>query len=58
MIGALAGLLTYTIAAERAAALPSVRGPGSFIPALLDEVASFDPASLELYKDRLTFASP
>lgn len=58
MIGALAGLLTYTIAAERAAALPSVRGPGSFIPALLDEVASFDPACLELYKDRLTFASP
>lgn len=57
MVGALAGLLTFTIASERAAALPSVRGPGTFIPALLDEVASFDPACLASYVERISYAS-
>ncbi|KAF2716052.1 TMP-TENI-domain-containing protein [Polychaeton citri CBS 116435] len=36
LLGALAGLLMYEIAAERAAAV--ARGPGSFIPAFLDEL--------------------
>lgn len=34
----LAGVLLYEIAAERAAKLPSVRGPGTFVPALIDEL--------------------
>ncbi|KAK9457991.1 Hydroxyethylthiazole kinase family-domain-containing protein [Dipodascopsis uninucleata] len=38
LLSAIAALLLFTIAAERAAALPSVRGPGTFQPALLDEL--------------------
>ncbi|KAK7207450.1 Hydroxyethylthiazole kinase family-domain-containing protein [Myxozyma melibiosi] len=37
-LAAVAGVLLYTIAAERAAAQPSVRGPGTFVPALIDEL--------------------
>ncbi|KAK0520322.1 thiamine biosynthetic bifunctional enzyme [Tilletia horrida] len=37
--GALTGLLTMTIASELAAARPEVRGPGTFLPALLDEIS-------------------
>lgn len=46
LVGALMGLLVFTVAAERAAALPQVRGPGTFLPALLDEIACFDPGRL------------
>ncbi|WFD19394.1 hypothetical protein MCAP1_001624 [Malassezia caprae] len=46
LVGALMGLLVFTVAAERAAALPHVHGPGTFLPALLDEIACFDPARL------------
>lgn len=38
ILAVLAGLLMFEIAAERAAQQPFVRGPGSFIPALLDEL--------------------
>ncbi|KAK9465061.1 Hydroxyethylthiazole kinase family-domain-containing protein [Lipomyces arxii] len=37
-LACVAGLTVYNIAAERAAAQPSVRGPGTFTPALLDEL--------------------
>ena len=53
LLGALAGLLTYTIAAERAAQLPNVRGPGTFMAALLDELAAFDVGCLSSYTDRV-----
>ena len=46
LVGALMGLLVFTVAAERAAALPHVRGPGTFVPALLDEIACFGPERL------------
>lgn len=39
-VGAVLGLLSMTIASEKAAARADVRGPGSFIPALIDEIAS------------------
>ncbi|OAA57847.1 Hydroxyethylthiazole kinase [Niveomyces insectorum RCEF 264] len=35
----LAGMVLYERAAERAAASPAVRGPGTFVPAFLDELA-------------------
>lgn len=34
----LAGVLLYEIAAQRAAGLESVKGPGTFVPALIDEI--------------------
>jgi len=46
LVGALMGLLVFTVAAERAAALPQVTGPGTFLPALLDEIACFVPGRL------------
>lgn len=57
LVGALAALLTFTIASERAAELPTVHGPGSFIPALVDEVASFDPTCLPSYVERVTLSA-
>ncbi len=36
----IAGMLLFERAAVRAVALPSVSGPGSFVPAFLDELAS------------------
>ncbi|EXJ90766.1 hypothetical protein A1O1_03870 [Capronia coronata CBS 617.96] len=38
LLAALAGILHYEIAAERAEARQDCRGPGSFIPAFLDEL--------------------
>jgi thiamine-phosphate diphosphorylase/hydroxyethylthiazole kinase len=38
VVATTAALLVYTIAAERAAARPEVRGPGTFVPALIDEI--------------------
>jgi len=38
LLAALAGILHYEIAAERAAERSEVRGPGSFISAFLDEL--------------------
>lgn len=39
-------LLTMNIASELAAERPDVRGPGSFIPALIDEIANLDAETL------------
>lgn len=38
LLAALAGLLVYEIAAERAATREEVRGPGTFVPVFLDEL--------------------
>ncbi|KAK9447658.1 Hydroxyethylthiazole kinase family-domain-containing protein [Limtongia smithiae] len=43
----LAALCLYNIAAERAAALPSVSGPGTFVPALLDQIYALSKQSLD-----------
>ena len=40
LVGALTGLLAMTIASEKAAQRDDVRGPGTFIPALQDELAA------------------
>lgn len=45
LLAALAGLLHYTIAAEIAAARDDVKGPGSFIPALIDELYSINKST-------------
>lgn len=38
LLAALTGLLMYEIAAERAAVRPDVKGPGTFVPAFIDEL--------------------
>ncbi|WPH02973.1 Hypothetical protein R9X50_00584500 [Acrodontium crateriforme] len=38
LLGALAGVLMYEIAAERAAKRGDVKGPGTFVPAFIDEL--------------------
>ena len=38
LLAATAGTLLYEIAAERAAARAEVKGPGTFIPAFIDEM--------------------
>ncbi|KIV99392.1 hydroxyethylthiazole kinase, variant 1 [Verruconis gallopava] len=38
LLAALAALLVYEIAAERASRRPDVKGPGTFVPAFLDEL--------------------
>lgn len=38
LLAVLAGLLMYEIAAENAAAKDTVNGPGTFLPAFLDEI--------------------
>ncbi|CDU22790.1 related to thiamine-phosphate diphosphorylase / hydroxyethylthiazole kinase [Sporisorium scitamineum] len=40
LVGALTGLLAMTIASEKAAQRDDVKGPGTFIPALQDELAA------------------
>lgn len=47
LIGALTGVLAMTIASEVAAERVDVKGPGSFIPALIDEVAAITPEVLQ-----------
>jgi thiamine-phosphate diphosphorylase/hydroxyethylthiazole kinase len=39
LLAVLAGILLFEIAAEVAAARPEVRGPGTFVPAFVDELA-------------------
>ncbi|CAO1631954.1 unnamed protein product [Sympodiomycopsis kandeliae] len=46
LLGALIGLLTMTIASEKAAERQDVKGPGSFIPALIDEIANLTPQDI------------
>jgi thiamine-phosphate diphosphorylase/hydroxyethylthiazole kinase len=50
LLAAIAGLLHYEIAAEVAAAREDVKGPGTFVPALIDELYNFDPAWLKRAK--------
>jgi thiamine-phosphate diphosphorylase/hydroxyethylthiazole kinase len=38
LVATIAGLLHYEIAAELAAQRPDVKGPGTFVPALIDEL--------------------
>ena len=46
LLATLAGLLHYEIAAEVAALRDDVRGPGTFIPALIDEVYNIQRATM------------
>jgi thiamine-phosphate diphosphorylase / hydroxyethylthiazole kinase len=46
LLAAVAAVLVVTIASERAAAGANVRGLGTFLPALLDELAAFTPEML------------
>ena len=45
ILAAIAGLLHYEIAAEIAAARDDVKGPGSFVPALIDEIYNIQKAT-------------
>jgi thiamine-phosphate diphosphorylase/hydroxyethylthiazole kinase len=45
LLAALAGLLHYEIAAEIAAAREDVKGPGTFVPALIDELYNIQKAT-------------
>lgn len=47
MLAALAGILVFEIAAERAAARADVKGPGTFAPAFLDELYAIRKMSSE-----------
>jgi thiamine-phosphate diphosphorylase/hydroxyethylthiazole kinase len=40
LVAALAGLVLFEIAAERAAVRDDVRGPGTFVPAFIDELSA------------------
>ena len=46
LLAAMAGILMYEIAAERAAGGDDVKGPGTFVPALIDELYLIRRASL------------
>lgn len=45
-IGALMGVLSMNIASELAAERPEVKGPGTFIPALIDELSTITPENV------------
>ena len=45
LVAAIAGLLHYEIAAEVAASREDVRGPGTFVPALIDELYNIQRAT-------------
>lgn len=45
LLAAIAGLLHYEIAAEMAAARDDVKGPGTFVPALIDELYNIQKAT-------------
>ncbi|KAF8308389.1 Hydroxyethylthiazole kinase [Clavulina sp. PMI_390] len=46
LTAAIAGVLAITVAAEIAAGRIDVRGPGTFLPALIDEVANLTPIAI------------
>jgi thiamine-phosphate diphosphorylase/hydroxyethylthiazole kinase len=48
---AVAGLLHYEVAAERAAERADVKGPGTFVPAFIDELYNFSVAVAEGKED-------
>jgi len=43
LVAAVAGVLAITVASEIAAARPDVKGPGTFLPALIDELFNLTP---------------
>jgi thiamine-phosphate diphosphorylase/hydroxyethylthiazole kinase len=45
LLAAIAGILHYEIAAELAVAREDVRGPGTFVPALIDELYNIQKAT-------------
>jgi thiamine-phosphate diphosphorylase / hydroxyethylthiazole kinase len=47
LIASIAGLLHYEIAAEVAAEREDVKGPGTFVPALIDEIYNIQIATLQ-----------
>ena len=47
LLAATAGILLYEIAAERAAAREDVKGPGTFVPAFIDELYRIRTESLD-----------
>ncbi|TDZ74488.1 putative thiamine biosynthetic bifunctional enzyme [Colletotrichum trifolii] len=47
LLAVVAGLLHYEIAAERAAARRDVQGPGTFVPAFIDELARIRSLTVE-----------
>ena len=47
LLAALAGILMYEIAAERAGRRSDVKGPGTFVPALLDELYKISQTASE-----------
>ena len=47
LLSALAGLLHYEIAAEIASERADVKGPGTFVPALIDELYNLQKATSE-----------
>lgn len=49
LVGALTGLLAMTIASEKAAVREDVKGPGTFIPALQDELAAVSAEDILRY---------
>ncbi|KAG6918053.1 hypothetical protein DXG01_016709 [Tephrocybe rancida] len=46
-LGTVAGVLVLTIAAELAVQRDDVKGPGTFLPALIDELWSLQPATVQ-----------
>ncbi len=49
LVGALTGLLGMTIASEKAARRDDVKGPGTFIAALQDELAAVSPEDIRAH---------
>jgi thiamine-phosphate diphosphorylase/hydroxyethylthiazole kinase len=46
LLATAAGALALTIAAQHAASREEVRGPGTFLPALIDELGMLTPESI------------
>ncbi|KAF8070002.1 thiamine biosynthetic bifunctional enzyme Thi4 [Lyophyllum atratum] len=47
LLGAVAGVLVLTVAAEIAVRRDDVKGPGTFLPALIDELWSLEPGTMQ-----------
>lgn len=47
LLGSLAGVLVFNVAAERAAAREDVKGPGTFRAALIDELYNVRPGDIK-----------
>ncbi|KAG6867622.1 hypothetical protein C0993_000433 [Termitomyces sp. T159_Od127] len=46
LLGAVAGIMVFTIAAEMAVQREDVKGPGTFLPALIDELWNLEPSTV------------